>query len=571
MEERPRYACLSYCWGDTQDCILEGARLQEYETSIPRNTISQTVDHAIQITRAIGLPYLWVDRLCIVQDDDEDWLRESKTMSKVYGMSECTIVAAWGQSGQAGCFVKRNQYRARPCKIPNPFNHESDTSFLIRSHYLKDIYTREVKESAWYTRGWVFQERTLSPRLLIFGEGQMIWACESVQASEMWPCGKSSHAFIDRFESFEVDKRKLKSLCDASREIKPHETLWLDFILDYTHGKFSWSSDRLIALQGIASRIEAMTSRVYIAGLWYDDTLLYSLLWRAESDKLPKPEDQRAPSWSWAAINSPINIDLKPGRVQTMAKILTKHHTESDPQKTIFISLQISGSLLDAWLSKVNDTLKLSKRKLSKRKLDPHSGLDTNTVPAEPVLSKSERYGRYIKEKWRSRTWRVAIWTLAIILSPIWLGVGLAAFGIAVPFLAILWFILWLWPLLDEAMFATFGIGVRSEYFRRRAEAEAAALNPGAAYETYSMRDLRLGHVEDPPIHAKIHLDYQINLDEPLRLKLFPLAKLDWVVHGLVLQQVDDEETLTFHRIGVFHSEFYNFPVPSEPTDFSLC
>jgi hypothetical protein len=126
-------------------------------------------------------------------------------MSKVYGLSTCTIVAALSGGGDDGCFASRNQYQVRPCRIPNPFSKNFNLSFYIRSQYLNEIYKCEVKELPWYNRGWVFQERTLSPRLLIFGKTQILWACHKLQAAETWPCGKTSGDFIDRFESFEVE------------------------------------------------------------------------------------------------------------------------------------------------------------------------------------------------------------------------------------------------------------------------------------------------------------------------------------------------------------------------------
>jgi hypothetical protein len=124
-------------------------------------------------------------------------------MAQVYGLSTCTIAAANSGSGDAGCFATRNQYRVRPCSIPNPFKTNSKYSFFVRSQYLHRIHEREVKESLWYNRGCVFQQR-LSRRLLIFGKSQMLWACEELQAAETWPCGEKSKNYIGGFESLKL-------------------------------------------------------------------------------------------------------------------------------------------------------------------------------------------------------------------------------------------------------------------------------------------------------------------------------------------------------------------------------
>jgi len=169
-------------------------------------------------------------------------------------------------------------------------------ALYARSQCLGVIYKREVKESPWYSRGWVFQERTLSPRLLIFGKTQMLWACRKLQTVETWPCGATSEDYIDRFESFEVDKSRLQTLLDRDRITSPWDTTWYTFIPDYTKSHLTKMSDRLIALQGLASQIASVTDRRYCAGLWIDQTLPLSLLCSATSPKTQRPKEYRAPT-----------------------------------------------------------------------------------------------------------------------------------------------------------------------------------------------------------------------------------------------------------------------------------
>jgi hypothetical protein len=139
------YAALSHRWGANKEFVLTSTLLRSYETEICSSSVSATLRDAFHTTRSIGLQYLWVDCLCIIQDDQDDWLRESATMSKVYGLSTCTIAATLGGNGDDGCFTTRNQFRARPCKLPNPFDKDSGLLFYARSQYLSEIYKREVK------------------------------------------------------------------------------------------------------------------------------------------------------------------------------------------------------------------------------------------------------------------------------------------------------------------------------------------------------------------------------------------------------------------------------------------
>jgi hypothetical protein len=179
-----QYAALSHRWGTNKGFLLTSANFPQYLKSIPVSGLSSTLRDAVDTTRGIGLQYLWVDSMCILQDDPEDWACESATMAQVYGLSTCTIAAANSGSADGGCFVSRNQFRIRPCSIPNPFKTDSKYSFYVMSQHLNQIHERDVRDSLWYNRGWVFQERTLSPRLLIFGKTQMLWACEHLQAAE---------------------------------------------------------------------------------------------------------------------------------------------------------------------------------------------------------------------------------------------------------------------------------------------------------------------------------------------------------------------------------------------------
>jgi hypothetical protein len=305
----PKFAALSHCWGGFQHTSLLSKNVEEYEKGIPGADLSATIRDAAHVTRNLGLGYIWIDSLCIIQDSPDDWKRESATMMDVYGGSACTVVAAKASSGAGGCFAERDQFRIRPCKISNPFSKDTGISFCIRSQYLSEIYRREVVESSWYNRAWVFQERVLSPRLLIFGKSQMMWACQRLQASETWPCGKTSKNFIDTFDSFEVEKQRLLSLCSETRKFSKSDTLWWSFILGYTRANATKSSDRIIALQGIASRIQRATGQQYVAGMWLNETLPASLLWSAASPSPVRPTVYRAPTWSWASIDGAINIE----------------------------------------------------------------------------------------------------------------------------------------------------------------------------------------------------------------------------------------------------------------------
>jgi len=356
------YAALSHRWGTNKGFVLTLANKAKYVEDIPMSNLSSTLKDAVHITRGLGLQYLWVDSMCIVQDDQDDWALESATMSRVYGLSTCTIAAANSGSGDAGCFATRNPYRVRPCIIPNPFKTDSKYAFYVRSQYLHQIHQKEVKDSLWYNRGWVFQERTLSRRLLIFGKTQMLWAYEELQAAELWPCGKTSKNFIDRFESFEVEKARFHALLDRTKGVAKDHKTWWTFIQDYTGTKLTRKTDRLIALQGLATQVEGLTGQQYCAGFWLNDSLPSSLLWAAAKPPFPYPQEYRAPSWSWASIDGAVNFNHDRFKGITVIQVLGTHKLPDHPhderlgnRQVPRVALHLSGKLLPVALVTSDD------------------------------------------------------------------------------------------------------------------------------------------------------------------------------------------------------------------------
>ncbi|KAK3394998.1 heterokaryon incompatibility protein-domain-containing protein [Podospora didyma] len=311
LELGSRYVALSYRWGTDTSCNLVSKNIASYEEGVPLLQVSATIRDSVQVTRNLGIRYLWMDSLCIIQDDPADWATESATMSQVYSLATCTIAAANSGCYKSGYIVPRNQYRVRPCRIPNPFKTNSKYSFNVRSQYLNRIHDREVRQSPWYSRGWVFQERTLSRRLLIFSEKQILWSCQKLQAAETWPVGKTSKNHIDRFESFEVEKERLNRLLDKSEGVCKGHAAWWTFLRDYKTADLTMKTDRLVAIQGIADLIAADTGQEYFCGFWINDDLPHALLWRtAKTTRLSHRTGlMAAPTWSWASVEAAVEFN----------------------------------------------------------------------------------------------------------------------------------------------------------------------------------------------------------------------------------------------------------------------
>ncbi|KAF1980156.1 HET-domain-containing protein [Bimuria novae-zelandiae CBS 107.79] len=152
------YVTLSHRWaGPYQDFLTTKANIS-LRTNILRYTdLPRTWRDAVTITRRLGFEYLWIDSLCLVQDDAEELREEIKKMEDIYSRAALTIAATSAEGCEAG-FLRRYP----------PFGSQARST---------SSFTMEVKLSGLNTRGWVFQERALSWRRIHFGKLQTYWEC----------------------------------------------------------------------------------------------------------------------------------------------------------------------------------------------------------------------------------------------------------------------------------------------------------------------------------------------------------------------------------------------------------
>jgi hypothetical protein len=104
-----KYASLSHCWGTKEMSVVTTQNnIKDMLRSIPVSSLTKTFRDAITITRRLKLQYLWIDSLCIVQGDSEDWVRESAMMASVYAGCFVNLVASAAPDGSVGCLFDRN-------------------------------------------------------------------------------------------------------------------------------------------------------------------------------------------------------------------------------------------------------------------------------------------------------------------------------------------------------------------------------------------------------------------------------------------------------------------------------
>jgi hypothetical protein len=372
---RAQYLTLSYTWGHALPFTTKSSSLQARKAGMPLAKLPKTFQEAIQITRKLGVRYLWIDALCIIQDSEQDWKDEASRMAEVFRNALLTISAADAASPKEGIFRKRTRHRTRPY-LPNPrlsYQHRRE----LGSGPLC-VYKPENEEgrgarkppSVLDTRGWVLQEELLTRRLLVFSKGELFWQCNCMSASESYPDGiptKLDDDMIDRDMLVFKEYLNRETVVTDKTAIDRLHISWRAIIQLYSARLFTQAKDRLIALEGIGTALRRILGTGISSGL-LNVRIEQDLLWRPrDSNTLPKSRlDWRAPSWSWASIDAPIVYHplhnfCKNTKTESLATFVSAVGATSQAPMFSIRKIVIRGWLLKASLSRMQErwTLKL--------------------------------------------------------------------------------------------------------------------------------------------------------------------------------------------------------------------
>lgn len=254
------------------------------------------------MARRLGLGYIWIDSLCIIQDSPEDWEKESATMAKVYSKSYLNIAAARAADGTQGCFTPRDPHLVRPLQVFLGWGPDPGRYYAIKWLY----WCSNVTHTPLNARAWVFQEQYLAPRNVYFGETQLYWECFGCLASETFPGGLPPGT---NSSPKSLDPHVGGALVRQSHGLTPNPDLdafsmWNQIVYGYSNGTLTYSEDKLVAISGLASRMQKHIRSDYLAGLWRK-YLPYQLLWTVGGIqwfvRAGRPTVYLAPTWSWVS------------------------------------------------------------------------------------------------------------------------------------------------------------------------------------------------------------------------------------------------------------------------------
>lgn len=191
-DEYGKYAALSYCWGSVLTCRTTSGNLSERLQGIPWASLPPTFRDAIRYCVKLQIPYIWIDALCIIQDDEADWQVESAKMAEVYQNAHITLAATSAASTLGGCFPETlgpREKDERRFEFGGLADGQPSSLWVRRKlHHWNDPRSSMVQDDEYplLRRGWAFQERVLSPRLLYFCRQELVWECAGESCCE---CG----------------------------------------------------------------------------------------------------------------------------------------------------------------------------------------------------------------------------------------------------------------------------------------------------------------------------------------------------------------------------------------------
>ncbi|KAL1626589.1 hypothetical protein SLS54_002751 [Diplodia seriata] len=312
-----KYVTLSHRWGEEPDFLKLEAENRDRLTvdGISMEELPLNFEHAIQVTRQLGIRYIWIDSLCIMQGPRGDFDIEGKKMHQIYRNSHCNIAAADAEHSDCGLFRERVDQDVIPASFQSDSSmqlFEQPGRWVILPHQL---WASQLLQNMLYTRAWVFQERLLSPRLLHYSHRQVFWECSTISACEALPLGLPRP--LDTVASMDRHWRlRLQKITSTNRNALvgdadvPVDRFWKQAVRSYTKCDLTNQNDKVVAILGIATLVkDDLGGEGFKKGMW-ENNLHEQLAWRVVNCRNSSRVDglRRNPTWSWTSVKGEIEL-----------------------------------------------------------------------------------------------------------------------------------------------------------------------------------------------------------------------------------------------------------------------
>jgi Heterokaryon incompatibility protein (HET) len=298
--------------------------------------LPRTYRDAISLTRVLGYRYLWIDAICIIQDDEDDWEKESKNIGEIFANAVCTLAAvdavSDSSSTDSGLFLERKDPLC-VVKLPVLLDNHSRSDIFIQLQ--STGFHSAIDESTWNKRGWVVQERILSRRILYFTAEKLFWQCQTeildeqntplVDSSLQSKIGLARELLLSDLRTLSEGIKPTSTPDDGGslgdegededdvryRDIEPRMfSQWWKLIEYYSNSQLTFAKDKMMAITGLFEVVSQRIKVPQLCGTWGGSGRVFTsaLLWRAKQDFLTPYQDFRTNSWSWAALEGQVTF-----------------------------------------------------------------------------------------------------------------------------------------------------------------------------------------------------------------------------------------------------------------------
>jgi hypothetical protein len=319
------YVSLSYVWGKSNDAC------GPVETVGGRKTLPQllptVIKDSIEVTKALGFQYLWIDKFCIDQDAADLKHDQIQQMDAIYANSQVTIIGAAGQDESYG--------------LPGVGDRHRSHQFVAKLNGATAIWSpsdphRAISKSHWSTRGWTFQEALLSRRRLVFTEEQMYFQCNTMNCFESNYCALDELHVKDRsktLESVRTGTFGQHRHQTHGKLIRDKESMnqtfgrYLSNVENYTSRNLRFDEDSLNAFQGIIKQFSQERHAFnHVCGLAYLSNCIkckpgcskklnffaHALSWMHREGTKARRRNL-FPSWTWAGWEGHVRYEFDGG------------------------------------------------------------------------------------------------------------------------------------------------------------------------------------------------------------------------------------------------------------------
>jgi hypothetical protein len=372
------YISLSHCWGNSQPLRLTKSTEAALRAGISNRELPRTFRDAVAVCQQLDVSYIWIDSLCIRQDDPQDWAVEAAAMRSVYTNALCNLAATGASDSSIGFHFKKSPIAHLPFRVPSKSFECLDWAFP------PDWTSAVISEGPLNRRAWVLQERLLSSRIIHFTRAGVYWECLTHAYSETsqyalrlkQPEAALTLSFFKRTLEYaqqyhrllsdptisHLEDSKLQDMQNLLRVAKDTvQSLWIKQLAFYTNCGITKDTDKLVALEGLSQWFRHDLGIKMIYGM-LDHRLIRELVWEVRTWPPTRKDPPllpfwRAPTWSWASANYRItdtqyfedHSDCK--NLTDIAEIVTldTHTVLSDSRE--FAALTLRGRILEVRLS----------------------------------------------------------------------------------------------------------------------------------------------------------------------------------------------------------------------------